>query len=141
MSSLGNIRNLTQEACSSYMIYLNCSGVLDTHRAKLFLLKWPDAAITAISMVENPNENAVRSLEDDLSSLIIDPIKIIYESTLERVKEITKREPVGVIEPGMTAIKLCQTNPIKAKLLLIDAINQMFEVLETITGDKYPQIQ
>lgn len=141
MSALGNIRSLTQEACSSYMTYLHYSGVLNTHRAKLALLKWPDAAISAIALVENQNQETIKMLEDDLSILVFEPIKVLYESTLERVKEVTQKDPVGVVEPGVQAQKISKTQPIEAKLLLVGAINQMFGVLETVTGDKYPQIE
>lgn len=140
MSSLGNLRELTKEACASYMVYLTCSGVLNVHRAKLSLLKWPDATISAITLVENRNQETLTILENDLSELVIEPIKVIYESTLERVKEVTQKDPIGIMESAIKADKIHKENPIEAKTLLIGAINQMFSVLETVTGDKYPQV-
>jgi hypothetical protein len=130
---------LIKEAFHSYQIYLQCSGVLDVHQAKLSLLLWPDVAYVALKMVDNPNDTTLETtLKIDLKKCVIEPIKIIHDSTMERVKAITGKFPIRSEEDAVNAKKLKYQNIQEAKRLLLDSINRMFVTLNTVTNIEYP---
>ena len=133
------MQQLLKEAFHSYQIYLQCTGVLDVHNAKLSLLLWPDIAHTAIELLETPDNPALlQLLRQDLGSCIFEPISVIHASTAERIKTVTGKCPARSDKVFVTAKELKDKQPQEAKKMLLSSINRMFVTLNTLTDIKYP---
>lgn len=135
------MQQLLEEAFHSYQVYLQYSGVLDIHQAKLSLLLWPDIAHSAIKMIDNPNSKSeLALLQKNLKICVVEPIRIIHDSVQERIKQITGKSPAKSEEISLKAKEVKYEDPLKAKNMLVESINQMFVTLNTITNVEYPAL-
>ena len=132
---------LLKEAYDSYRTYLAISGVLDVHNAKLSLLKWPDVASSAIMLTEKPDDESLKiTLLHDLQTAIVGPIRAIHNSAMDRVKELSGSKPAKAEEAAIKAREIKHKDPIEAKKMLLESINNMLVVLNTMTNVEYPKV-
>ena len=132
---------LLEAAYDSYRIYLAISGVLDVHNAKLALLKWPDVAGSAILLAEKPEDESLKlTLLHDLQLAIVSPIRAIHNSAMDRVKELSGSKPAKAEEVAIKAREIKHKDPIEAKKMLLESIDNMFVVLNTMTNVEYPKV-
>ena len=143
-----NLLFLQKEAEHSYIVYLECSGVLYTNEAKLSLLKWPGIAGTAINIAgyllqDNTIEKITELLEKDLAFLekeletvILEPIMIINKAACDRFKQIVGTDPKNCdwYKKELTS------DVVNNKNLLIAQTNLIFQKLTKFTGEDYPEI-
>lgn len=129
-SKTSNLLVLAREACDSYAMYLTYSGVLDTHEAKLSLLKWPDVAMAAIESLENDQADLRSLINDDLNIIIYTPIRIIFESFRARLNGLG----IDWDDVANKADDVRKANPIAAKRLLLPEINKMAAHLNRLTS-------
>ena len=133
--------DLVQEAFHSYQMYLQISGVIDTPGAKLALLKWPDIAQTAISCINDPTEDKLAVLRQDLCIAIIAPMENMYDSMVERLEQLTSKKPAGVEDFGKLIVNKAFKDPCGLKKEMISELNKMFVALQIITGIVYPEFK
>ena len=134
------MQELLKEAFHSYQIYLQCSGVLDVHQAKLSLLLWPDVAHSAIKLAEKPgDESLIMLLRQDLKSCMIEPIRVIHESTAERIKQVTGKFPATPVATMQDDTVFA--DPCEVKTTMLYSINKMFVTLNTLTDVEYPVLK
>lgn len=136
-----NLDELVKEAFHSYQIYLSLSGVLGDQSTKLSLLKWPDIAQMAVECISNPSNDKLDILHSDLCIAIIAPIENIYNSTVERLKQLTKQEPAGIKTVSDLIAQKKFIDPISLKVKVISELNKMFVTLQTLTGVEYPSLK
>lgn len=135
------MHDLLYQAFMSYQHYLMLSGVLELHEAKLSLMKWPDVAQSAIRLLDRPDDVSLReTLVNDLSIAIYGPIKVIHQSTFERIKDLSGSAPAKAEKVAKEAEDLKLEDPVKAKTLLMGSIRDMFVVLNTMTDVEYPEV-
>jgi len=126
------MQQLLKEAFHSYQIYLQCSGVLDVHQAKLSLLLWPDIANTAIELLDKPDDTSLKAiLLKDLEACMVKPIEAVYDATVLRIKEVVGKRPTP---------KIAKSDSLEYKKSLIRSINRMFVTLNTLTNVEYPAL-
>jgi hypothetical protein len=141
MVKVEHLEKLVEEAFGSYRIYLELSGVLTDSGAKLALLKWPDIAQIAIAHIQDPSDDKLDLLYADLCIAIIAPLEKIYDSTVERLEQLTGQKPAGIEEVGHLILKKSVVNPIDLKFRIISELNKMFVALHTLTGIEYPPLK
>lgn len=136
---------LLKEAFHSYQIYIQCTGVLNVHSAKLPLLKWPDVAQSALSCIDESlkgmlSDETLEVLVSDLTIAMFDPITIIHSSAMERIEDVTGKVPPEAVKLSKSLSELKVEDPLKAKRFLIVSINKMFGIMESLAGVPYPEL-
>lgn len=131
---------LLKESFHTYQLYLECNHVINDKNIKMSLLKWPDVAQSAISYAKalesgNLKDSIVANelLKNDLIAAMIMPVKSIYDAACQRVEDLLGKPSLNKVNPS--------EKPVVLKRNYIVEINNMFKVLETMTGIKYPVLQ
>lgn len=134
-----DLDELLEESFHTYKLYLECNNVLNDRQVKLSLLKWPDITQSALGYIKALDskhsleaQTAYQILYDDFIAAIVMPVKAIYDAAYYRVSEVMEKEPLNKVEPNDNIIILKEN--------YINAINDMFKVLETMTGIEYPTL-
>ena len=128
---------LQKEAQHSYVVYLECSGVLDHQNIKVSLLKWPDVASSAIACINNPIADNYDVLLSDLKSVTVEPVRLIHEAVCERFLQIFGKDPRQCEFYGS---ERTPAGIVRLKNYYINKINLVFNKLSEITNDEYPSI-
>lgn len=131
-----DLSRLLREAQHSHRVYLD---LLNFSHEKSIGLKWGDVAQSAISVItDKADEDQLRA---DLIWMVVKPIEILHQSIAEKILAKTNSIPAKAKNYFVQAQKLVPINPIDAKNLLIQSINDMFKTMEVLDGESYPSIE
>lgn len=132
--------SLCAEALKSYVIFLKHAAFMLDSAPKAVLLKWPDVANAAINLLDNPTEELYKNLEDDLKTLIFEPVNIIYQSVCDRVCQVLEKPPIGIKNKVMSALAKKDIDIVGARDELVSCINELLDILRTMTGSEYQKV-
>ncbi len=148
-----NLRKLHKEAQHSYLTYTSIvmsqiadfGNDEDAHVLyRQMLYKWPDVADAYLDVLETVAEKyydvALEVVRKDLYTIIESPFEFIWSSALQRVKFFGLKEVETIRESLESRLKDCD-HAVDKKNILIDSINDLYDVMTAKLGIQYPQLQ
>ena len=99
-------------------------------------------AFTAVKMAEDPDDPSLKMmLKHDLAQAIVEPVRQIHDATMQRVKELSGQWPAKAEEIAKKVKSIKYKQPVEAKKMLVNSIDDLFTTLNTMTNVEYPEIK
>ncbi len=132
------LNELIEEAGHALMVYDTFAHGIPN----IVNMKWPDAVISAVEVIEAKDDAnrkaALFKLESDLGVLIYKPVEMIAEALLVRVKDVIDTK--ALFEKMINAKKNEIDNPIEAKNSFISIITSCTTILSATNKIEYPKV-
>ena len=138
---------LYRQALVSYKIYLVMAPGTPLD---MVALKWPDIAESAITALYGSDDDPLvitQRLRSDILWMIYEPIKNIYNATLERAAQVLGKPPGKYTPVPAGALSILASSPnagsdiVRARNALVTNIDDMLGVINTMTGVEYPKLE
>lgn len=127
------LQQLQEEAQHSILTYVGITNTLDVKPYIGWALKTLDVTSALIDYTNNPTDDNLKTVIEDFRSIIIYPLEMILNATVDRIRELGLKCDVCDVNS--------HEDPIEEKRNYIKEINRMFAKLETATNIPLPPLK